>query len=136
MKENVKLIKENVEYKMLNGIRRKYNLYQVDNTIVTRDCSMDMQFDERYRPRTIDEIIMIEQHKKQFRGWIKKGIIPDTLMYEPKGGTGKTTMSQVLADENESSSLEVPLTMGYSRNYIIKDCISIGYAGWYFGSTV
>ncbi len=105
MKENVKLLKENVEYKMLNGVRRKYNLYQVDNTIVSRDCSMDMQFDERYRPRVIDEIIMIEQHKKQFRGWIKKGIIPDTLMYEPKGGTGKTTMSQVLAQETNADFL-------------------------------
>ncbi len=109
MKENVKLVEENVEYKMLNGFRKKYNLYKVkigsEEVSVTRDTSIEMNFTEQFRPRVLDELIMVEAYKKRFRSWINQKIIPDVLMYEPLGGVGKTTTTQVLINESKSDFL-------------------------------
>lgn len=61
---------------------------------------------ERYRPTTIDEVILPERYKKVFRGFVKTGKIPHLLLAGPSG-IGKTTIARVLAKELNYDVLEI-----------------------------
>lgn len=51
---------------------------------------------EKYRPKTIEDIIGQEDFKKKMYKHLKEGIIPNLLFYCPTPGTGKTTTGKVL----------------------------------------
>ena len=53
---------------------------------------------EKYRPRSFDEVVDLEEVKARLRGFVKSGDMPHLLFYGPPG-TGKTTMALVLARE-------------------------------------
>ena len=53
---------------------------------------------EKYRPRTLDEVIDQEEIKRAVRGMIESGDLPHLLFYGPPG-TGKTTLALVIARE-------------------------------------
>ena len=53
---------------------------------------------EKYRPRSFDEVVDLEEVKARLREFVKAGNMPHLLFYGPPG-TGKTTMALVLARE-------------------------------------
>jgi replication factor C small subunit len=53
---------------------------------------------EKYRPRSFDEVVDLEEVKARLMGFVKGGDMPHLLFYGPPG-TGKTTMALVLARE-------------------------------------
>jgi replication factor C small subunit len=53
---------------------------------------------EKYRPRSFDEVVDLEEVKARLMGFVKSGDMPHLLFYGPPG-TGKTTMALVLARE-------------------------------------
>ena len=53
---------------------------------------------ERYRPNTIDDCILPDAVKKQFKQFIRKGEVPN-LMLAGSAGTGKTTIARALCNE-------------------------------------
>lgn len=107
MKENVKLIEENVEYTRLNGRRSKYNVYEANGVKVTVDHNESV-WEEKYRPRKTFDLIVTDELKSKLDEWISKKDIPDLILYSIKGGTGKTSISQVLISELGFDSLSIP----------------------------
>ncbi|MFZ8809052.1 MAG: replication factor C small subunit [Pyrobaculum sp.] len=53
---------------------------------------------EKYRPRSFDEVVDLEEVKIRLREFVKGGNMPHLLFYGPPG-TGKTTVALVLARE-------------------------------------
>ncbi|ABP49619.1 MULTISPECIES: replication factor C small subunit [Pyrobaculum] len=53
---------------------------------------------EKYRPRSFDEVVDLEEVKARLREFVRGGNMPHLLFYGPPG-TGKTTMALVLARE-------------------------------------
>ncbi|MBP1448641.1 MAG: replication factor C small subunit [Thermoproteus sp.] len=53
---------------------------------------------EKYRPRSFDEVVDLEEVKARLREFVRAGNMPHLLFYGPPG-TGKTTMALVLARE-------------------------------------
>lgn len=60
---------------------------------------MEQLFVEKYRPKTIDEVIFQDDAmKRKFSNLIKSGEIP-SLLFSGVQGTGKTTLSRVLVEQ-------------------------------------
>lgn len=53
---------------------------------------------ERYRPATIDDMVLPKVYKEKFQSYIDEQEIPHLLLYGPNG-SGKTTMATILMDE-------------------------------------
>lgn len=56
-------------------------------------------FVERYRPKTIDDIILPKSLKDSLREWKKEGQIPNLLLISKSPGLGKTSLAHVIAHE-------------------------------------
>ena len=52
---------------------------------------------EKYRPSTLDEVVMNDSYKEKFKEYIKSGSVPSMLLVGSPG-TGKTTMAYILLD--------------------------------------
>jgi DNA polymerase III delta prime subunit len=65
---------------------------------------------ERYRPRTIEDCILPEKMKNQFREMVAKGEIPNMLL-AGGAGMGKTTVARALADELGADVLFINASM-------------------------
>ena len=55
-----------------------------------------MNWTEKYRPKTIEQIIGQDRFVDDARGWMTNGDMPNLLFYGP-AGTGKTTAGFVVA---------------------------------------
>jgi replication factor C small subunit len=53
---------------------------------------------EKYRPITLDEMILPEKYMKKFEGIVKSNSIPNMLFYSSSPGVGKTTLAKILAN--------------------------------------
>lgn len=54
---------------------------------------------EKYRPRTIEEIVMPEDYRNQFTRYFERQEIPNLLLYGPAGG-GKTTLARIVTSKS------------------------------------
>jgi DNA polymerase III delta prime subunit len=69
---------------------------------------------EKYRPKTIDQYVFVDDHqKKQVESWIKDGSIPHLLL-SGDPGTGKTTLAKILCNELGIEEYDI-LTINASR---------------------
>lgn len=81
---------------------------------------------ERYRPKTVDEYVFVDENlKQQVYAWISEGNIPHLLLAgEP--GTGKTTLAKILINELDVQDYDV-LEINASRERgvdIVKEKIN------------
>lgn len=60
---------------------------------------------EKYRPQTIEDLIIPEHIKKQLKAWIRDGEIPNLGIWGNTPGLGKTSLTTALTKEMDSSIL-------------------------------
>lgn len=75
--------------------------------------SKNVMWSEKYRPDTIEEIVLPESLKNRFRGLIKSRKIPNLLLAGPSG-LGKTTVARALAKELDYEVLEISSSLDRS----------------------
>jgi len=88
-------------------------------------------FVERYRPKTINDIILPEYIKESLREWKKEGEIPNLLLVSKSPGLGKTSLAHVIANELESEILFINASLESNIDILrdkIKGFVSTG--GW------
>lgn len=56
-----------------------------------------MELREKYRPKTLDEIIGQDILVKQLKGFVKAGRLPHAILFTGPPGCGKTTAAKILA---------------------------------------
>lgn len=59
----------------------------------------DYVFQERFRPKTIDDIILPEREKDMMRKWVNDSQIPHLLLSSKTPGLGKSSLAHVLINE-------------------------------------
>ena len=62
---------------------------------------------EKYRPKTVDDIVINDSLKDDIKSWIKDGQIPNLLLSGRTPGTGKTSLCHVLINEIDADALFV-----------------------------
>lgn len=122
MKENVKLIQEGIEYRKLNKMRSTYDIYEVDGVKVSRDSS-DLNLSERYRPREVFDLNVSNKVESLIQGFIDKRHLPDLLLYSIQGGTGKTSIAQVISNKLGFETMSIPCNINRGLDVIKKDVV-------------
>lgn len=60
---------------------------------------------EKYRPQTINDIILPEEFITQIREWVQNEHVPNMLLSSGQPGLGKSTLTHVLSNELDSEVL-------------------------------
>lgn len=72
----------------------------VSKVKVTASNNSEMyQLDQKYRPQSIDEIILPKDFRRAFKNYIKKGQLPHLLLHSTQPGTGKTTTARAIVND-------------------------------------
>lgn len=66
---------------------------------------------ERYRPRTLKELILPKVYRKKFNSYIEQRSIPHLLLHGP-AGSGKTTIGNILIESINAQSLLLNASSG------------------------
>jgi len=61
----------------------------------------------KYRPKTLDDVILPERLKKKVRKWIDTKQIPHMLLVSPNPGTGKTTIAKIIIEALDADVLMI-----------------------------
>lgn len=87
---------------------------------------------ERYRPKTIDECILPEKTKEEFKQYVKNADFPNLIMSGP-AGIGKTTLAKALVTEIGGDFIVINASMNGNidtlRNDIQSFASSISFSG-------
>jgi replication factor C small subunit len=60
-------------------------------------------WEEKYRPQVIDDIILPQEYKDQFKEFTKQEMLPNMLFVSSVPGTGKTTLVKAIINETQPS---------------------------------
>lgn len=88
---------------------------------------------ERYRPKTLDALVLDKDTKAKFAEIIEQGDMPNMLFYG-KPGTGKTTVARILMEALDCETLEMNSSLDRGidqvRNKIRNFAVIRGSAKW------
>ena len=104
------LLEKDRVYKRLNGKRAKMDIYEINGVKISIDKSETL-LEERYRPRLLDDLIITDEIYNQLNGYIHTNTLPHLLLYSQLGGSGKSSISQVLINEFNTDYLTIPLNI-------------------------
>lgn len=62
---------------------------------------------EKYRPTTLDELIIEESVKRNLKSYITDNQIPNLILYSSHPGNGKTSLAKILINQLSCDSLEI-----------------------------
>ena len=62
---------------------------------------------EKFRPKTLEEIILPDSVKNLIKNYIEKGEMPNLLLYSESPGTGKTSLSHIIVKALDSEYIEI-----------------------------
>ena len=54
---------------------------------------------ERFRPKSVKQIILPSKVKKKINKIISSGVLPNLLIYDPKPGNGKSSLSRYICND-------------------------------------
>lgn len=86
---------------------------------------------EKYRPQTLDDIILPLEYKNMFSEYISQGKVPHILANSNMGGTGKSTLANVISNDlkadlkwiNASQDRGIDTMRDTIRNFVISETI-------------
>lgn len=78
---------------------------------------------EKYRPKTIEECVLPQEHKNIFLGLLKDGKVPNLLL-AGSPGTGKTTVAKALCEELGYDYLFINASLQRGIDLIREDIIN------------
>lgn len=87
---------------------------------ISTDNTENYQLDQKYRPQSVDEIILPKKFKKAFKNYIKKGELPHLLLHSSEPGTGKTTTARAIVNDME-------LDPRYDYLFLKGDNVNVNY---------
>lgn len=122
MKDNVKIIQQGIQYRKLNRKRSTYDILEVDGVRVSRDTD-DVNLSERYRPREVFDLNVSSEIESMLNGFIEKKHFPDLILYSIQGGTGKTSIAQVLSNKLGFETMSIPCNINRGLDVIKKDVV-------------
>jgi len=76
---------------------------------------------EKYRPKTIDDIILPEEMKSQIRTWIKEDSVPNLLLVSRTPGTGKSSLAGVIINELNAEAKFLNLSLNSKIDVLRED---------------
>lgn len=89
---------------------------------------------EKYRPEDLDTYVSSDEFKSTFETYINNGEIPHLLLHSNKPGTGKTTLSKILATSIDCDSLYINASSENNveliRTKITNFVSSVGFRKW------
>ena len=68
-------------------------------------------FPEKYRPKTIQDIILPETLKQNIKKWIQDGEIPNLLLVSKTPGLGKSSLAHVLINEIQADAIFINISL-------------------------
>jgi len=71
----------------------------------------EMIFTEKFRPQTVDDIILPEKLKDKIKTWIKNDDVPNILLVSKQAGLGKTSLAYVLINELKSDAMFINISL-------------------------
>ena len=86
----------------------------------------------KYRPTTIDEVILPSVDKEIFKSFVKKGKIPHMILQSASPGTGKTTVALALCEDINADMLFVngsDCKIDFVRNELTRFASSLSIDG-------
>ena len=87
---------------------------------------------EKYRPRVIEDIVLPETIKKQFRSFVEQGNVPNLLLSGSQG-TGKTTCAKAVLEELGCDYIVINGSMNGNidtlRNEILNFAATVSFSG-------
>lgn len=78
---------------------------------------------EKYRPKTVEDCVLIPEHKKIFVGLLKDGKVPNLLL-AGSPGTGKTTVAKALCEELGYDYLFINASLNRGIDLIREDIVN------------
>lgn len=89
---------------------------------------------EKYRPEDLDTYVSSDEFKSTFKTYMANGEIPHLLLHSNKPGTGKTTLSKILAASIDCDSLYINASSENNveliRTKITNFVSSVGFKKW------
>jgi len=80
-------------------------------------------FVEKYRPKTIQDIILPSDMKTQLKEWIENDSIPNLLLISRQAGLGKSSLAHVIISETNSNAMFINISL--ERNLdVLRDKIA------------
>lgn len=89
-------------------------------------------FENKYRPSTIDEIILPKKDKEIFQSYVKKGKIPHMVLQSASPGTGKTSVALALCNDINADMIFVngsDCKIDFVRNELTRFASSLSIDG-------
>ncbi len=64
-------------------------------------------FEEKYRPETVDEVVMPNIYKNAFKKMVENKEVPNLLLYSSYPGSGKTSLAKALCNDIDANFLYI-----------------------------